>query len=161
MEYTHFIADFSRRTLQNLDHIQAQAWGGDEDVYPVTQLWNSLLGLVVLPRERDLTRIPRIPMTDLWSQGWPRLRTTTGSEHRTLLDLVSDLRRAVAHFNVDFRADPKGEINTVIVWTQGSDQQGRPVPGSRRWEGHVGVEDLNRLARSIAALYLKEFAGAA
>ncbi len=161
MEYTDFIADFAKRTLRNLDHVQTQALSGDEGVYPVTQLWNSLLGLIVLPRERDLSRIPRIPMTELWSEGWPRLTTTAGREHRTLHDLVSDLRRAVAHFNVEFRAGSDREITSVTMWTQDSGPNGRPILGSRRWEGQVSVEELDRLARSIAALYLKEFASTA
>lgn len=58
MEYTNFIVDFARRTLLNLDYMQAQADRGVEDVYPVTQLWNSLLGLVVLPRELDVNSLP-------------------------------------------------------------------------------------------------------
>lgn len=36
MEYTNFIVDFARRTLLNLDYMQAQADPGVEDVYPVT-----------------------------------------------------------------------------------------------------------------------------
>lgn len=161
MEYTtDFIADFAQRTLRNLDRVQAQASSGDEGVYPVTQLWNSLLGLIVLPRERDLRRIPRIPMTELWSQGWPRL-TAHGPEHRSLRDLVNDLRRAVAHFNVEFTAGSDREITSVTMWTQDSDSGGRPVPGSRRWEGRITVEELDRLARSIADLYIREFASTA
>ncbi len=157
MEYTDFIADFAQRTLRNLNHLQDQARRGDEGVYPVTQLWNSLLGLIVLPRERDLRRIPRTPMTELWSEGWPRL-TATGREHESLHDLVSDLRRAVAHFNVEFTAGSDREITALTVWTQSSDSNGRPVQGSRRWEGRITVQELDRLARLIADLYLKEFA---
>lgn len=151
------IGDFARRTLRNLDHVQGQAASGHDGVYPVTQLWNSLLGLIVLPRERDLRRIPKTPMPQLWAEGWPRFTTTPEYEHRTLHDLVSDLRRSVAHFNVEFVPDDDREIRSVTMWTQGSDAAGRPVPGSRRWEGHIGVVDLDRLARSIAEVYLKEF----
>jgi hypothetical protein len=53
-EYRDLIVDFAQRTLRNLDHVQAQARTGDEGVYPVTQLWNSLLGLIVLPHEVHL-----------------------------------------------------------------------------------------------------------
>ncbi len=160
MEHTDLIADFAWRTLQNLDHVQEQERLGDEGVYPVTQLWNSLLGLIVLPRERDMRRIPRTPMTELWSQGWPRL-TAAGPEHRSLRDLVSDLRRAVAHFNVEFIAGSGREITSVTMWTQNSDSDGRPIQGSRRWEGRITVEELDRLARLIANLYVENFASTA
>ena len=161
MEYTDFIADFSQRTLWNLDHVQAQALNGNDDVFPVTQLWNSLLGLIVLPRERDLHRIPKKPVTELWAEGWPRL-TVDGPEHQSLHDLVTALRNAVAHFNVDFRADEPGhEITSVTLWTQRIGPGGRPVRGSRGWVGRMTVEELDRLARSIAKLYLREFASSA
>lgn len=160
MEYKDFIADFARRTLQNLDVIQLRAIDGDGGVYPVTQLWNSLLGLIVLPRERDLRRIPQTPMTELWSEGWPRFRVS-GSEHGTLRDLVSDLRNAVAHFNVAFLAGPDREITSVTVWTQRSDTQGRPIRDTRRWEGQITVDELDRLAKLIAHVYVKEFASTA
>jgi HEPN pEK499 p136 len=162
VEYTDtdFIADFAQRTLLNLDHVQAQADTGNAAVYEVTQLWNSLLGLIVLPRERDLRRIPEIPMAELWSRGWPRL-TETGRAQQSLRDLVSALRRAVAHFNVEFTAGPDREITTVTVWNQASDSRGRPVPGSRGWEGQIAIPQLDRLVRLIADLYVREFASTA
>ena len=42
-------------------------------------------------------------------------------------------------------------------WSQAT-KNGRPIKGSRGWEGRITVEDLNRLARRIADLYVKEFA---
>ena len=82
MLYSDIITDFAYRTLRNLDSIQSQARDGDDGVYPVTQLWNSLLGLIVLPREVDLERIPRTGMSELWSEGglaspYPALSTST------------------------------------------------------------------------------------
>ena len=52
------------------------------------------------------------------------------------------------------------EITSVTIWSQATDK-GRPVKGSRGWEGRITVEELNRLARYIADLYVKEFAPAA
>ena len=98
VEYTDFIADFAQRTLLNLDHVQAQERRDKDDVYPVTQLWNSLLGLIVLPREGDLDRIPADSMTDLWLRGWPRITVTIGADRtETLPGLVNALRNAIAH----------------------------------------------------------------
>lgn len=73
MEYKYFIADFTSRTRRNLEYLDNQYEQG-ASVYPVTQLWNSLLGLVVLPREREFESIERTPMVELWAQGWPRLK---------------------------------------------------------------------------------------
>ncbi|MDP1794369.1 MAG: HEPN family nuclease [Acidimicrobiales bacterium] len=156
MEYSRhdFIGDFAKRTLKNLDFIQAEA--AASGVYPVTQLWNSLLGLIVLPSEADLESL-QIPMSDLWSDGWPHI-TTTGREREVLRDLMVDLRNAVAHFNVEFVPGTDREIKTVTVWTRRSNREGKPIEGTRRWEGKLTVKQLDHLARRIAAIYVKEFA---
>jgi hypothetical protein len=160
VEYTDFIADFAGRTLQNLDRIQSLARDGADDVYPVTQLWNSLLGLIVLPRERDLRHIAATPMSDLVSQGWPGMKMS-GSKNLTLRDLVRRLRVAVAHFNVDFKAGANHEISYVTVWTEALGPDGKPMKGSRDWVGEITVEGLERLARRVAEAYLKQFTPAA
>ena len=181
--YADLIVNFAERTIQNLNFLRAQASAGDPNVFEVTQLWNSLLGLIVLPHERDyegggMRHIPRTPMIELWSQDppWPRI-TVSAPDHESLHDLVRDLRNAVAHFNVEFLTGPDNkpddEITAVTVWTQGSrrkkvpdnpgrpafDPLGRPVKaGNYYWEGQINVEELERLARLIADVYLRVFA---
>jgi hypothetical protein len=166
VDYTNLIRDFAERTLHNLDYVQEQAGHDDVDaheprVYPVTQLCNSLLGLIVLPHERDVARIPSTPMVELWSKGWPRLRTTKGSERTTLNGLVRALRNAVAHFNVEFNAESGGEITSVTMWNQDFDKDRRPIPNSRRWEVDIELEELEDLARRIAELYVTKFRSSA
>lgn len=158
VEYTHFVADFSARTLRNLEFVESHSTS--DEVYPVTQLWNSLLGLIVLPRERDVERIPATRMNELWAVGWPRI-TVAGQEHRTLRHLVRDLRNAVSHFNVKFEADRDREIRSVLVWVSALDSDGRPNPAERGWEGRMTVEDLRRLAELIAKVYLAQFGATA
>jgi len=62
MEYTSLIHDFAERTLRNLEHIEKQERLGVDQVYPVTQLWNSLLGCrqrsKMRPMRRSKTRPP-------------------------------------------------------------------------------------------------------
>ena len=53
------ITDFATRTLVNLDLVKDAAKETDNEAYDVTQLWNSLLGLVVAPREQDIEVFPR------------------------------------------------------------------------------------------------------
>jgi hypothetical protein len=70
------VSDFAKRTLINLDHIKRHELAGDEEAYFVTQLWNSLAGLIVLPREVELDRIQAIPMFELIAEGWPDITTS-------------------------------------------------------------------------------------
>jgi hypothetical protein len=182
--YGNLIVEFAKRTIKNLNFIQAQVSAGDPHLFDVTQLWNSLLGLIVLPQERNdhgggIQHIPPTPMTELWSQDppWPHITETEfAPDHESLRDLVRDLRNAVAHFNVDFKTgpdnNPDDEITSVTVWTQGrprekvpdypgrpaKDPLGRPVKtGNYYWQGQMNVKDLELLARRIAELYVGVF----
>jgi hypothetical protein len=147
------ISDFALRTLKNLDFVQARVRDGDVDLYDVTQLWNSLLGLIVLPLETDKSRIPETPMAELEAEGWPRL-TENAVRHESLHDLVRHLRNAVAHANVKFLAGPDRQINSVKLWNE------RPS-GNVRWTGRATVEELNRFVRFLAVLYRDTYAEAA
>lgn len=161
MDYRDIVVDFAVRTLRNLNHIQEMARSGDETVYEVTQLWNSLLGLIVLPHENQGNLIPQTPASEMWATGWPRI-SVSGPEYepRTLRDFVKKLRNAVAHFNVTFAAE-SGQLASVTIWNERLDANRRVVTGSRGWEARMRIDDLDALARRIANLYVEKFARAA
>lgn len=151
MEYNDdLISDFAARTLRNLDFVQERVRSGDKGLYDVTQLWNSLLGLIVLALETDKSRIPATPMAELESQGWPRL-TAGGRDGESLPDLVKNLRNAVAHANVRFVAGSDRQVGSVRMWNE-------YPPGNVRWKGRATVDELDRFVRLIAALYRDTFA---
>jgi hypothetical protein len=79
MEYKNVLADFAQRTLDNLCHIraveQAQRDAGIPlerlSAFPLTQQVNSLLGLVVFPKEGYRAHIPDKTLEQLVEDGWP------------------------------------------------------------------------------------------
>ena len=83
MEYNDkdVLADFARRTLENLDHIrrleeEQKASGVSLEflsAFPTTQQVNSLLGLVVFPKEGYKKHIPTKTLAELVAEGWPKL----------------------------------------------------------------------------------------
>lgn len=156
--YNDVITDFAKRTMANLDFVHEQVLNGNESLFYVTQLWNSLLGLIVLPLETDKQdgggRIPETPMAELRSQGWPRLTTEGGTDNETLRDLLWNLRHAAAHANVKFM--PEGterQIASVKLWN---------IKGGKRvWEGKATVDELARFVRLLAAEYQGSFERAA
>jgi hypothetical protein len=158
MEYSDLITDFAERTLDNLDLVKRAVADGDPDAYEVTQLWNSLLGLIVAPREMDVRRLPRIRLTELHAAGWPNVTTAGKLESETLRGLVGNLRNAVAHFNVKFHVDEDREIRAVSLWNDTIDDEGRPLPDQpHRWDGYLDMDQLEQLARKIAATYVDNF----
>ncbi|MGH9668363.1 MAG: HEPN family nuclease [Bryobacteraceae bacterium] len=92
--------EFARRTRVNIEFLHEAKTRG-EHVHIVTHLTNSLLGLIVIPKERYVfDRSKQITLVDLHAQGWPEWNITldTGNERTTTLyGLIYHLRNAVAH----------------------------------------------------------------
>src|SRR3954454_13841692 len=65
------VKDFARRTRANLEVVRAMHNKDGDSVYDVTQLINSMLGLLVFPQQEYMNNIPRTPLSDLEEQGWP------------------------------------------------------------------------------------------
>src|SRR5262245_31444769 len=110
MMYESVIRDFAERTRKNLRVIeQLQAKG--EEVYEVTQLINSMLGLLVFPKEEFVDQIPDTSLQDLQESGWPIPRVSSGfPQAKDLRELIRYLRNAIAHFNLEFIKDGTNEI---------------------------------------------------
>ena len=68
MMYEEVVRDFARRTKANLLAIERLSASGEE-VYEVTQLVNSMLGLLVLPQQEFVDRIPETPLEQLRRDG--------------------------------------------------------------------------------------------
>lgn len=104
---------FAARTRKNLAFIE-HGLGVGADVHVVTQLMNSLLGLVVFPWERlFLEKIKTLQMAELIKEGWPGWEITAGSSE-TLGELMRLLRNGVAHGNIRFSSDAK-DLQQVFV----------------------------------------------
>lgn len=133
MEYTSpLLVSIANRTLANLTRIelidQDEAARGvaeaDRTVYPVTQLLNSLLGLIVFPKEEYSAALPNRSLDDLHRDGWPKVEisyphpqcTVAGEKcqknHSTctnLHQLIRVLRNGLAHFNLEFANETSTE----------------------------------------------------
>jgi hypothetical protein len=118
-------------------------------VFEVTQLINSMLGLLVFPREEFVDRIPRIPLSELKSQGWPVPRVRMGfAPAADLYELVRYLRNAIAHFNIEFIGDGQNQIRTIRVWN-------RDRSGAKTWEADLGIDELHKIAERFTDLLLE------
>jgi hypothetical protein len=106
-------AGFAQRTRKNLLYIEA-AFSRGEDVHVITQLTNSLLGLVVFPWEHDgLNSVRGIQLCELAKQGWPQFQITMGHS-ADLGDLIFHLRNAIAHGHMSYTSDSRNESEVVI-----------------------------------------------
>ena len=136
MNYESVIRDFAERTRKNLRAIEdLQAKGGE--AYEVTQLVNSMLGLLVFPRERFLDKIPQTSLSDLEADGWPVPKVVGDfPQARDLRELIRYLRNAIAHFNIEFIGE---KIQSVRVWNTTKDKR-------TTWKAEIGLKELRAIA---------------
>jgi hypothetical protein len=93
VEYAkEFERDFMRRTLELVR--------GYRGPYDATNLLNCLLGLLIVPKETSINKIPAEPVAQLGRWGIsPQSIQSFGRDHpQTLRQVVWSLRNAVAHF---------------------------------------------------------------
>jgi hypothetical protein len=128
--------EFISRTEKNLRAIEKLSQKG-ESVYEVTQLINSLLGLLVYPRENFFDEIPEITREAMIKQGWP-LPDEEISQIQNLRKLVKNMRNAVAHFDIEFIAD-NNEIVGIRFKNEGALDEGSKT---QPWIGEYRLEAL-------------------
>lgn len=137
MEYQHIIRDFAQRTRINLAHNE------------VTQLVNSLLGLLVFPKERYYYSIPEIPLSTLEELGFPTIKVIGNFQPAmNLRELVSYLRNAIAHFNISFLTDRDNQISGVEVWNIRG--------GKTNWKAEIQLDELRIIVDKFIDLLLDE-----
>ena len=143
MNYESVIRDFAERTRKNLRAIEdLQAKGGE--AYEVTQLVNSMLGLLVFPRERFLDQIPQTSLSDLEADGWPVPKVVGDfPQARDLRELIRYLRNAIAHSNIEFIGE---KIQSVRVWNTKNKRT--------TWKAEIGLKELRAIAERFTDLLL-------
>lgn len=151
-EPDHVVQDFARRTQQNLAAIRELRPAG-QPVYEVTQLINSLLGLLVFPKEEFFQVIPNTPVALLRRDGWPIPEVAPGYQQvRNLRELIRYLRNAVAHFNIEFLPKPLSnmgtpEIEGLRVWNTWE--------GRKTWEATLTLDELEGITERFIAIVIK------
>jgi hypothetical protein len=129
---------FVAHTKKNLEYIE-QGLARHDDVHPVTQLVNSLLGLVVFPWEKSVLDASKTKnLHALYTQGWPQFAMTVGAAKcTTLYTLVRRLRNATAHGNISFSSDSLDFAEVMIVVEDyGQDED---IP---HWRAEFGADAL-------------------
>lgn len=142
------VQDFAQRTLENLEFIETQV---DEyrnkrsmvQVFEVTQLINSLLGLLVFPKEEFYQQ--RLQSIDIRSLGWVKIiQDTDFPQFTDLGDLIKKLRNSVSHFHIASDVDRVDELDYLYFWDT------NPHNGNQNWGGQISVADLREFVKRFA-----------
>lgn len=153
MNYENLIKDFALRTRKNLSALRTlQQSQPDSEVYEITQLINSMLGLLVFPQQRYMNRIPKMPLNELSEQGWS-IPKVVGNypQVENLNQLVRYLRNAIAHFNLEFVSDGYGKIQGLIVWNTDPRRNGEIT-----WKAELTIQDIENITDKFTNLLIED-----
>lgn len=147
---------FARRTIKNLDFIKNSA--GQSDVHLVTQVINSLLGLLVFPYEDEENPLSEVlPKAAFTSSQLsdvrdklvsllpiPSLKVEMFGRCKDVSDFFRRLRNAIAHKYIVFGSNSRS-LPEVVVFLKDR------IPGCPYdWEISMTARDLESLSRYIA-----------
>jgi hypothetical protein len=134
--------EFARRTRQNLHFIEDAA-SQHANVHVVTQLALSLLGLIVFPKEKLLLdEAERKTIDAMRNENWPTwtiTRDDATKPTRTLADMLTHLRNAVAHGRLTFTSDSP-RIEEVAIIVEDKKRRHDPEP---YWRATIEARDLH------------------
>jgi hypothetical protein len=152
MDYQNVIRDFAERTRTNLELVEDHVKRAPGTAFEFTQLVNSMLGLLVFPTERYHSRIPPTPLSDLRESGWPvPVASENLPDPPDLRSFVRYLRNAIAHFNIKFEADGRGQLTGLTVWNR---RGGRSA--GKTWQATFTAEQLREITHRFIELLLDD-----
>lgn len=138
------VQQFAERTMKHLEFIESHKQTQKTDINEVTQLVNSLLGLIVFPKERFSNRLPKTPLADLINEGWPNLNFTLDLTNcKTLPHLIEHLRHGVSHSNIRFLGNEQNGIVGIVLWNCD------PKTKKKLWEVRMSTGDLREFVRKF------------
>ena len=149
MEYKNLVIDFAERTKQNNEMLRKlQIENPNLEFYEVTQLINSLLGLLVFPQQEYVDNIPKTPLDELEKLGWP-IPKVVGDypQVKNLNQLVRYLRNSIAHFNIKFINESQ-KIAGLTVWNK----KGHEIT----WKATLTISDIEEITNRFVDLMLEE-----
>jgi len=154
----------AQRTLKNLNFIQQARTAGETDVHVITQMMNSLLGLLVFPvtdefhiplKAVSLTNPPDFQAICQSLPAFPLLPSLTVALFEDCSDLsrfFTRLRNAVSHKHLTFSGDPDSRcLARVMLTFKDRKRRKRALKASERfdWEITMNAEDLEKLIRYV------------
>ena len=151
MEFTEkFLMVFIKRTKVNLEFLKT-AHNDGKKVFEVTQLINSLLGLLVFPKERLDNLIDRKEPLDTYRQdGWeiPKTSLCKCKSWNNLYDYLRNMRNGISHSHIEFSSNDDKEVSSMTIWNT-------PLNSNiRNWEVNFTIEQLNIFTEMTTQYFL-------
>jgi len=151
MNYQDLVVDFAKRTAKNLETLrQLKQSQPDAEIYEVTQLINSMLGLLVFPKEKDF-KFPCIGFKKLEASGWVIPQPEIGHQVKNLSEFIRYLRNAIAHCNLEFLSGSDNQICGLRVWNKDMNNNGNIT-----WQATLAITDIEKITNKLLETILKK-----
>lgn len=133
MQYKDTVRDFAERTIKNLEAIEKMKNNNSNaDVYEVTQLINSLLGLLVLIREHIIDDPSSLSKLE------KDLHFLFNDHNEDPKRLIRSMRNAVAHFNIKLKSDHNNQIDRIVLWNECNKSK-------KNWEIELPIDHVRKI----------------
>lgn len=139
------VLDMMRRTMANLAFVESHS--AKDGPFEVTQLINSFLGALAHPWETLKADLPTTSLAAARAAGWPvpEKQGGRGPPPESLGDLLRLLRNGIAHGNLSFLPDGRGQIQAIRI-------ENFNLKGQLTWRGMMSVQDMRALLHQFVAL---------
>lgn len=144
-DFSKLEKDLCERTLVNLEFIK-EAKQQDKKVFEVTQLFDSLLGIIVNIKEQDgfLGELYNLKLNQSVKNDWG---IPQHIESDSIGSLIYDVRNAVAHIDVEFLTKESSEIKSVTFhFDNGTKSRGKMT---------FSVIDLEKFVKSLCSYVIE------
>ena len=152
--YDESYLSFARRTKRNLDFILQASGDPKLQVFEVTQLVNSLLGLLLFPRSHTWGYLRSYKLDQLDPQDWPNLTNQSTVHDKLLVDnleqVLQEMRNAVAHNDLKFISGRNDEIECIVFRNINSKNR---IKLYKEWVLELTLRDLRLLLDSLLSEY--------
>lgn len=134
------VEGFIQRTRTNLELIES-TYENRADGHVVTQLVNSLLGIVVYPWEHQgLGHLKSQGMSEIGLEGWPDQIMELGkAETNTVGQFIKHMRNAVAHGRVTFSSDDRELTHVTLTFEDCKNKSAPPY-----WRARINAKHLRQ-----------------
>ena len=141
-EYTNFPIDFVKRTKANLSD-----YSGD---FEVTNLINSCLGLIIIPKQRISDRIPTYEFTEQNCDFGITLKNICFEQNKNyeLSNILRHIRNGLAHGRIEQKSK-NGEIAGLRIYDKNNNS-------GENFSIEFSVEEFKRFAISVSNKFIEE-----
>lgn len=118
--YKRIELDFITRTLALLSQYEEDSRRYPrEEQYNYTLLINCLLGIIVMPKEKVITHIPKNRLQKEFLTQMGLIESKVNPEIENIRELIKKLRHSVAHFDIEVSShDDHARIDEIIFFDQ-------------------------------------------